>query len=96
VRQRAVFQIGDDLFNDRVVAVGGLGVEHRLGAVGEHRVIPVGGEQLVLPRGCGGGVEATHPAHDQPGGDVLGGTSTGERGKGTSATSASEIQRCSA
>ena len=43
-----------DLLDNGVVTVGGLGVEHRLGAVGEHRVIPVGGEKLALPGGCGG------------------------------------------
>jgi hypothetical protein len=31
VRQRGVFQVGDDLPDDRVVAVGGLGGEHGSG-----------------------------------------------------------------
>jgi hypothetical protein len=44
VGQRGVFEVGDDLFNDGVVAVGGLGVEHRLRVVGEYRVIAVDGE----------------------------------------------------
>jgi hypothetical protein len=44
VGQRGVFQVGDDLFDDRVIAVVGLGCEHRLGAVGEHGVVAVGGE----------------------------------------------------
>jgi hypothetical protein len=48
VRERAVVQLGDDLFDDGVVAVGGLRGEHRFAAVGEHRVVAVGREQLTL------------------------------------------------
>ena len=65
--QGTVLQVGDDLL-DGVAAVGGLGVEHRQGAVGEHRVVAVDGEQLALV----GRVQVGHSAHDQPGGDVLG------------------------
>jgi hypothetical protein len=45
VRQRPVLQLGDDLFDDGVVAVGGLGGKHRLAAVGEHCVVAVGGKR---------------------------------------------------
>src|SRR5450830_1205346 len=38
VGQGPVLQVGDDLFDDRVVAVVGLVVKHRLGRVGEDRV----------------------------------------------------------
>jgi hypothetical protein len=47
VRQRSVLELGDDLLDDRVVAVGGLGREHRLTGVGEHRVVTPHREQLV-------------------------------------------------
>jgi len=33
VRERGVFEVGDDLFDDGVVTVGGLGGEYRLGVV---------------------------------------------------------------
>jgi hypothetical protein len=48
VRQRPVLQVGDDLLDDGVRPVSGLGLQHRRRAVGEHRVVPVGGEQLTL------------------------------------------------
>ena len=66
-----------DLFDDGVPAVGGLGLQHRQGGVGEDRVVAVGGEQLTLHAlpglvGRGGyGVEALDPAHDQPSVDVV-------------------------
>jgi hypothetical protein len=41
VSQWTVFEVGDDLFDDRVVTMGGLGLEHRLGASGEHSVMAV-------------------------------------------------------
>jgi hypothetical protein len=44
-----VLQLGDDLFDDGVVAVGGLGGQHRLGAVGEHGVVAVDDERFGLP-----------------------------------------------
>jgi hypothetical protein len=69
-------------------AVGGLGVEHRLGGVGEDRVVaPVmeGGDQLGLPlrdHAAGGvGVEPLDPPHDQPGADLLVLAPAGERGE---------------
>jgi hypothetical protein len=36
-----------------VVAVGGLGIEHRLRVVGKYSVVAVDGEQLVLFTACG-------------------------------------------
>jgi len=51
VREWAVLQLGDDLFDDGVIAVGGLGGQHRLGRVGEHGVIAVDGEASVCPAG---------------------------------------------
>jgi hypothetical protein len=68
VRQRSVLQVGNDLLDDRVRPVGLLGLEHRQRAVGEHRVVAVGGEQLALVVG----VHVLDPAHDQPGVNVLG------------------------
>jgi hypothetical protein len=47
----AVIQLGDDLVDDGVVAVGGLGGQHRLREAGEHGVVPVDGEHFRLP--CG-------------------------------------------
>src|SRR5690625_3882511 len=54
----------------------------------------VDAEHLALALGHRLGIESLDPAHDEPGGDVLGLRSGGEGG-GISATSASEIQRCS-
>ena len=82
VGQRGVLEVGNDLLDDGVSAVGGLSVHHWLRVIGEYRVIAVDGEQLVLPIARGGRVESTNPAHDQPGGDVLGAAPSGERGKG--------------
>jgi hypothetical protein len=50
VRQCGVLQVGDDLLDDGVVTVSGLCSQHRLRTVGEHRVIPIDGEQLALAR----------------------------------------------
>src|SRR5207344_2267981 len=77
VRERAVDEVGDELFDDGVVVVVGLGGEHRQRAVGEDGVVAPGGQQLAL----GGWGQAADPAHDQPGGHrVL--TLAGERGVG--------------
>jgi hypothetical protein len=46
VRPRPVDQVREDLLHDRVAAVVALGLYQLEGAVGEHRVIPVGGEQF--------------------------------------------------
>jgi len=58
----------------------GLGLEHGQPGVGEHGVVAVSGEQLALGRREAGGVEAFHPADDQPPRDVLVGAFAGERG----------------
>jgi hypothetical protein len=74
VRQRPVLEVGDDMLDDRARPVGGFGLQRRQGAVGEHRVVAVGGDQLALPV-CVvpvGQVEPADPADDEPGGDVLG------------------------
>ncbi len=72
MRERPVLQVGDDLLDDRVAAVVGLGGEHRQGRVGEHGVVAPGGEQLALRvHGDVVRVGVTDPAHDQPSGDVL-------------------------
>jgi Integrase core domain len=46
VGERAVLQVGDDLFDDGVAAVVGFGFEHRQWRVGEDRVVAPGWEQL--------------------------------------------------
>ena len=72
MRQRAVLQIGDDLLDDRVPPVIGLGLEHRQRRIGEHGVMPPDREQLTLSVGDDMvGVGVADPAHDQPGGDLL-------------------------
>ena len=48
VRQRLVFEVGDDLFDDGVVAVLGLHYGDVVGAVGEKREVPPVGEQFGL------------------------------------------------
>jgi len=79
VRESAALEVGDDLFDDGVVEVGGLGVEHPESRVGEHGVMAVVGEQLCLTGVVG--VESADPAHDQPGADLLGPGPGGKRGK---------------
>jgi len=73
-------EVGVDLFDDGVVAVGGLGLQHLQRGVSEDRVVTVGGEQFTLHAllgllgllgGDGCGVEPFDPAHDQPPVDVL-------------------------
>lgn len=66
--QGGVFEIGDDLFHDRVPAVLGLGSDQFVGGVGETGVIAPRGEQLTLLT-----VEVFVPdaAHDQPCGDGM-------------------------
>jgi hypothetical protein len=49
-----------------VGAVVGIGQRQMEGAVGEHRVMPVGGKQLALSLGGGLRVEPCDPPHDQP------------------------------
>ena len=48
VRQRLVFEVGDDLLDDGVVAMLGLDERDVLGAVGDEREVPPVGPQLGL------------------------------------------------
>jgi hypothetical protein len=77
VGQRAVLEFGDDLLDDRVVTVLLVGLDDTEGAVGDERVVPVGGEQLTLP----GWLEPFHPAHHQPALDVIACAAGAERGE---------------
>jgi hypothetical protein len=52
MRERPGGQVGDDLLDDRVVTVLALGLDRLERGVGEDRVVPVGGEELALARGC--------------------------------------------
>lgn len=63
--QRAVNEVGEDLLDHRVATVLGLGLGELERAVGEHSVVPVGGEELFLPLGCGFGAESLDAPHDQ-------------------------------
>ena len=58
--KRLVFEVGDDLFDDGVVAVLGLDDRDRGGAVGEKREVPPVGEQFGL------GAEQAGAPDDQP------------------------------
>ena len=60
VRQRLVFEVGDDLLDDGVVAVLGLDDRDVVGAVGDEREVPPVGPQLGL------GAEQAGAADDQP------------------------------
>ncbi len=76
--QRAGRGVGDDLLDDRVVTVEGLGLRHREWAGDEHGVVAPDVEQPVLP-GSGFRVEAFDPPHDQLAVDVLMAWAGGER-----------------
>src|SRR5258705_356575 len=65
VGQRSVDEVGEGGFDDRVAAVGVIGVGGRLGGVGEKRVIPPDREQAV-----GGLVGVFDAAPDPAGGDL--------------------------
>ena len=82
VCEGAALEVGDDLLDDGVAAVGRLGLEHDQWGVGEDAVVAVGREQLSLAVGDGRGVEAFDPADDQPGADVVGFAAGRERGEG--------------
>ena len=60
MRQRLVFEVGDDLLDDGVVAVLGLDERDVVGAVGDEREVPPVGPQLGL------GAEQAGAADDQP------------------------------
>ena len=60
MRERLVFEVGDDLFDDGVVAVLGLDEREILGAVGEEAEVPPVGPQLGL------GAEQAGAPDDQP------------------------------
>jgi hypothetical protein len=66
VGQRSVDEVGEDLLDDGVPAMLGFGLHERERAIGEHRVIPIRGEQLALALRGGVGVEACDAPHDQP------------------------------
>ena len=80
--QRPFFEFGDGLLDDRVVAVAFVGLDHAQRAVGDERVVAVGGEQFALL----GSVRcqllmAFDAAHDQPAVHVLALLPAGERGE---------------
>ncbi len=79
MRQPARLQVGDDLLDDGVGAVGGLGLDKVQLAVGERGVVAVDREQLTLTLGNAGRVEAADAADQQPAGDLLGCAAAGER-----------------
>ena len=66
VRQRLVFEVGDHLFDDGVVAVLGFDERDLFVAVGEEREVPPVGPQLGL------GAEQAGAADDQPPAAVAG------------------------
>jgi hypothetical protein len=70
VGKRAAGDVGEDLLDQRVVAVLPLGLDELERGIGEDRVVAPGGEQLVLPGGCFL-VQVADPADDQPGDDGL-------------------------
>src|SRR5690606_33053794 len=70
VGERGGLPVRDRLFHDGVLPVVQFGLKHAEGAVGEDRVVAPGVEQLALPGGRFR-AQASHPAHDQTGGDVF-------------------------
>jgi hypothetical protein len=95
VRQRRVLKVGDDLLDDGVVAVGGLGIEHRLRVVGEYCVVAVDGEQLVLFTAAAVGLRRRTRRTISRAVMCCVWRRLVNAVKGTSVTSASEIPRCS-
>ena len=81
VGQGTGLELGDDLLDDRVVAVGGVGVNGAEGGVGDERVVAPGVEQLTLALGRCGGAQALHAAHHEAAGDLLVLGVGGERGE---------------
>ena len=76
------FAVGDDLFDDGVVAVLAFGLERLGGVVGEERVVAPDREQLALFAHDSGFGQVADAAHDQPGRDALGFLAAGEGGVG--------------
>src|SRR6185312_2378570 len=79
--QGGVLEVGVNLLDDRVAAVGLVGGDGVGVGVGEERVEAPGVEQGLLAI-TGGGVEVGDAAHHQPAGDLLGGLAGAERGEG--------------
>ena len=80
VRQGRVFEVGVDLLDDRVAAVGLVGANGVQVAGGEERVETPGAEQGALAV-VAAGVEVGDAAHHQPARDLLGGLSGAKRGE---------------
>ena len=80
VRQGRVFEVGVDLLDDRVAAVGLVGANGVQVAGGEERVETPGAEQGALAV-VAAGVEVGDAAHRQPTGSKLGGLSGAKRGE---------------
>lgn len=79
--ERTALELGDDLLDDRVVAVGFVGVDDAQGGVGDERVVAPGVEELPLP--LGGGLSVYSPISDtvrpSTGGSQLSDTQAGPR-----------------
>lgn len=80
MRQGGVFEVGVDLFDDRVTAVGLVGGDSGQGAGGEERVEAPGVKQRGLPVAAAV-VEVGDAAHHQPARDLLTGLLGTERGE---------------
>jgi hypothetical protein len=91
MRQGVVFEFGVELIDDGVAAVDAVGVDCGRAGVGGEGVVPPDVGQAVLA----GRVEPFDPSDDEPAVDAAGFLLRGGQVKGISATSASEIQRCS-
>jgi len=70
MRQRPGDEVGEELLDNGVAAVHRLCFDQTERGVGEYRVIPVGRQQLCLAVDR---LQASDPAHDQPGGDPMAG-----------------------
>lgn len=95
MRQRAVFEFGVNLFDHRMAAVhlvSGDSIECLCADGGEYPVVPVGLKQRLLAGGQFGLVLLRNPTDDQSSLNLLGAFFEAKAVKGTSATSASEIQ----
>ena len=67
MRQSPVFQVRDDLLHQGMVPVTGLGLNQRHRIVGEHSMVAIARQQLILVAR----VQALHAAHDQTGCDLI-------------------------